>query len=56
MPKISPWHSKEKMDKPIYHNNTACTKGKNIETKNRGWGTGGHPLCEDCAGLNKQGK
>jgi hypothetical protein len=56
MPKTSPWHSNEKMDKPVHHNNTACTKGKNIETKNRVSWSGGYPLCEDCADLNKQGK
>ena len=51
----SPWHS----DKPnidVYHNNTECNTGNNIEKENVKQGTGGKRLCTECENLNKQGK
>jgi len=55
MPKVSPWHSiKEDVD--VYHNNTECHTGNNIEIENRREGTGGKRLCKDCAKLNRQGR
>ena len=56
MPKASPWHSVKPNDPQVYHNNTKCTEGNNIEAKNRRSGTGGRRLCKRCAELNEQGK
>lgn len=35
----------------VHHNNSSCTTGDNIESYNRVSGTGGLPLCSQCAGL-----
>ena len=40
----SPWHSIKQF---VHHNNT----GNNIEHENRRSGTGGKPLCSECARL-----
>jgi hypothetical protein len=47
----SPWHSKKPSDRRVYHNNTGCTEGNNIERQNRVSGTGGRPLCDHCGRL-----
>lgn len=54
MPKKSPWHSIKKDDRPVYHNNTNCNTGNNIEKENVRQGTGGHPLCDECVEWNKK--
>ncbi len=43
------WHS---VEGDVYHNNRNCTAGNNIETENYRSGTGGKPLCKECARLN----
>jgi len=48
--KVSPWHSKKSI---VYHNNTKCTLGNNIERINKQSGTGGKPICSLCSKLNK---
>lgn len=48
MPITSPWHS---VLRTVHHNNTNCNTGNNIERENRRSGTGGKPLCSECAGL-----
>jgi hypothetical protein len=53
MPKKSPWHS---VKQDIYHNNSNCNTGNNIERENRREGDGGKKLCKECADLNAQGK
>ena len=53
MPQTSPWHS---IRQSVYHNNTNCNTGNNIETENLRQGNGGKPLCQECAGLNAQGR
>ena len=53
MPNKAPWYS-SKAD--VYHNNTECNTGNNIETENVRSGTGGKPLCKECAGLNREGR
>ena len=53
MPKKAPWHS---VKENVYHNNTKCTEGNNIEKENLRTGTGGKRLCTHCAELNRQGK
>ncbi len=42
----SPWHS---VKANVHHNNTACNTGNNIERENLRSGTGGKPLCKECA-------
>jgi hypothetical protein len=54
MPSVSPFHSKLTTD--VYHNNSACTVGDNIESYNKESGTGGKRLCDQCRSLNAQGK
>jgi len=48
MAKTSPWHSSRNSDRKVYHDNTSCTEGNNIETRYRTAGTGGRPRCEHC--------
>jgi hypothetical protein len=54
MPKVPSFHSK--LQTSVYHNNSACTVGDNIESYNIVKGTGGLRLCDACATLNAQGK
>lgn len=51
MAKTNPWHSKRESDPKVYHDNTSCTEGNNIETYNRVEGTGGRRRCERCSEL-----
>lgn len=51
--KTKPWHSKKTY---VYHNNTKCTLGNNIERKNILLGTGGKIICNLCSRLNKSNK
>jgi hypothetical protein len=53
MPKKSPWHS---IKQTVHHDNTECNTGNNIERENRREGTGGKPLCKECADLNARGR
>jgi hypothetical protein len=46
------WHS---VLRPVYHNNTACDTGNNIERENLRLGTGGKDLCRKCVDLNRRG-
>ena len=52
MAKVSAWHSKLPNDPFVHHNNTDCNTGNNIEKENRVEGTGGRPLCKECARLS----
>jgi len=51
--KTNPWHSKKLTDRKVYHDNTSCTEGNNIEKENVQSGTGGRPRCEHCERLDK---
>lgn len=51
MSKVKAWHSKLKNDPFVYHNDTDCNTGNNIEVENRKDGTDGRPLCKECAKL-----
>lgn len=53
MPQAAPWHS---IKQAVHHNNTSCTTGNNIERENLRYGTGGKPLCQECARLNREGR
>ena len=46
--KTTPWHSVLETDRKVYHDETKCTEGNNIEPRNRRSGTGGRPKCEHC--------
>jgi hypothetical protein len=48
MAKTAAFHAK---DSKVHHNNTSCTEGNNIESRNRIAGTGGKRLCSHCARL-----
>lgn len=47
--RTSPWYSTRTRD--VYHDNTACTEGNNIERQYRHDGTGGLPKCSHCSRL-----
>lgn len=49
MAKTSPFHSS--LVKRVYHDNTSCTEGNNIEARYRVSGKGGLPQCSHCARL-----
>jgi len=49
IPKVAPWHS---VNSNVYHNNTNCNTGNNIEVEYRKPGKGGNRLCKECARLN----
>lgn len=48
--KTSPWHS---IKASVHHNDTDCNTGNNIERENIRYGTGGKPLCSECARLRQ---
>ncbi len=50
MAKVSPFHSKLP-ETDVYHDNSSCTLGDNIESYNRIAGTGGLRKCSQCATL-----
>jgi hypothetical protein len=52
MAKVGPWHSNRESDRKVYHDNTSCTEGNNIEYKYRTTGTDGRPRCEHCNKLS----
>lgn len=51
--KKDPWHS---IKQSVHHNNTECNTGNNIEQENLRSGTGGKPLCKECADLSAKGR
>jgi len=51
--KVAPVHS---VKQNVHHDNNKCTERNNIEKENLREGTGGKPLCEHCAKLNREGK
>ena len=53
MPRAYPWHS---IKENHHHDNSKCGPGSEIPPNNRVNGTGGKPLCRDCAKLNSEGK
>ncbi len=48
--KKAPWHS---VLSNRHHDNTECNTGNNIERENLRSGTGGKPLCAECARLRQ---
>lgn len=51
MTRVSPWHS---IFSPVYHNDTACSLGQNIEPQHRREGTGEKRICPECKYLDEQ--
>jgi len=51
--KVAPCHS---IKQNVHHDNDKCTERNNIEKENWRAGTGGKPLCQNCAKLNREGK
>jgi len=54
--KTSPWYSVKPNAPPVYHDNTECHLGNNIERENRRSGTDGRPKCEVCERLDREGR
>lgn len=52
MAKVAAFHSAAPNDPKVYHDNSSCTEGNNIEPRNKRSGTGGYPKCEHCARLS----
>ncbi len=50
MAKTSPFHSIEP-GREVYHDNTSCTEGNNIESKYKRYGTAGRRKCSHCSRL-----
>lgn len=49
MSKKAPWHSDES---DVYHNDSDCNTGNNIEKENLERGSGGRRLCKECKRLH----
>ncbi len=49
MAKVAPFHSK--LDTEVYHDQSGCTLGDNIENSNKVSGTGGRRRCSECVRL-----
>ncbi len=48
MAKVAPFHA---VNSNVYHDNSKCTEGNNIESGNKRQGTGGKKKCEHCKRL-----
>jgi hypothetical protein len=53
MPQVGPWHSAKET---VHHDNTECRAGNDIAGEDLRPGTGGKPLCGECADLDLEGK
>lgn len=51
MAKVTPFHSTEPNAK-VYHDNSSCTEGNNIEKKYWKSGTDNRPKCQHCKELS----
>ena len=52
MGKVSAFHSVKPSAPKVYHDNSSCTEGNNIETANKKAGTDGRPKCAHCERLS----
>ena len=50
--KTGEWFS---IKQSVYHNNSRCNTGHNIDPADLRQGTGGRPLCQECQSLNQVG-
>jgi hypothetical protein len=46
--RVDPFHSIADNDRKVYHDDSDCTEGNNIETENKRAGTGGYPRFKNC--------
>jgi Protein of unknown function (DUF2442) len=51
--KKSPWYS---IKQSVYHDNSRCNTGNNIDPECLRQGTGGKPLCQECNHLDQTGQ
>lgn len=51
--RYAPWHS---IKSGVHHVCSNCNTGNNIERENLRQGTGGKPLCAECADLIRRGR
>lgn len=51
MAKVAAFHSKRPDAKKVFHDQSACTEGNNIEAHNKVSGTGNLPHCDHCKRL-----
>jgi hypothetical protein len=49
--KVNPFHSVKLDARRVYHDNSSCPEGDNIERANLRSGTDGRPQCDHCARL-----
>jgi len=57
MPYRSPFHTIKPGEPHVYHNNSGCRDGKDIEYPHWRGGEGtGRSLCKECERLNSEGK
>ena len=60
MPSTPAFYSLDEANKPasnrVYHNNGACSSGRNIPYVDRRKGNGNYRLCSDCDRLNRLGR
>lgn len=52
MAKVAAFHSIKPNASQVYHDNSSCTEGNNIETANKRSGTAGRPKCAHCVRLS----
>ena len=51
MARVKPWYSTKSN---VYHNNTRCKTGNNIEKISLKKGKGNNRICEECKKLNQR--
>lgn len=56
MPQVPAFHSVKENAPNVYHDNSKCTEGNNIEKQHLRQGTGGRPRCQHCNQLAREGK
>jgi hypothetical protein len=56
MAKVPAFHSVKLYARNVYHDNSECTEGNNIESQYKRAGTAGRPRCEHCDRLASQGR
>lgn len=56
MAKVAPFHSIKPNTSNVYHDNSLCTEGNNIEKQYHRSGTANRPRCDHCNRLAQQGR
>jgi len=52
MAKVSPFNTKNPEHPRVFHDQSECRYGKEIDDANKEWGTGGKLKCEECKRLD----